>query len=160
MNYVISGNIRLVRDSDKKNRTCSVVIEAKLTSLEIDISGKNVIENNILDEVISVIFLIKILLEVAQSNCTDIGILLGKLVITVNKNRILGMNLITEGLIGAAVNNTGLRIHESTCCRRGYYLAYSSKLTARNNRTGFIDDSDRSVDCTPHLMNNSLKKSV
>ena len=61
--YVISRNLICGNDAYKEYNTAYIRIEVKLSCLERYIAGKNVIKDNILHEVVSVIFLVIVLLD-------------------------------------------------------------------------------------------------
>ena len=56
----------MLGDPYKKDGADCVAVEAKLTRLDSDIAGKDVVKNNVLDEVAPVEFLVVALLDVAQ----------------------------------------------------------------------------------------------
>ena len=61
---IISGNVICRDDPDKEYSTADLGIEVELSCLDNDVSWENIVQDNILDEVVSVILLIVVLLDI------------------------------------------------------------------------------------------------
>ena len=72
----------------------------KLSCLQIDISGENVVENDVFDEVRAVVLLVVILLDARKGNAEQLSVLLSVLVGTLNKNSIVVLGAAAKGFVG------------------------------------------------------------
>ena len=66
MNYIESGNIVGGDNPDQQHNTGYIGIEMQFPCFYIDVAWQNVIQNNILDKVVTVIFFVIILLDAGE----------------------------------------------------------------------------------------------
>ena len=160
LNDVKGGNIGACGYSDKQNGTAYVCIEAQFTGLEVNITGQNVVKNNVLDEVAAVVFFIIILLDGGEGDGKNVCIAQSEIVGTLNKNSIFGVRMAAEGLVGITCGGEAVRIGDLFGKNTLTNLAAAGKITAGNCDTRIINNTNGAVDCIAHLVNNSLEKSV
>ena len=77
----------------------------KLSCLEVDISGENVVENDVLDEVRTVVLLIIVLLDARERNAEQLSVLLRVLVSTLNENGVVILGAAAKGFVGVSVDH-------------------------------------------------------
>ena len=149
-----------MRHTNYENNSCGIIIEMKLTALDINISGKNIIKNNIFNKIRSVKLFIVCLLNLIKSNCNNICKMLAHIIRSLKKNSIFGMNGIAESLIGAAVN-TGLQPRKNTCGNNAFSnFSDLAEFRTGNNRAALIHNADITIKRISHLIYNALKQSV
>ena len=61
----------------------------KFSCLDNDVSGENIVEDNVLDEVVSVIFFVIVLLDVGECDSKYACVLCSSIVNALNKDRII-----------------------------------------------------------------------
>ena len=86
---IVSGNVCLGYDLDQQANARNLGVEVKLSCLEVDISGENIVENDVLDEVRTVVLLIIVLLDARERNAEQLSVLLRVLVSTLNENGVV-----------------------------------------------------------------------
>ena len=129
----------------------------QLARLYVNIAGQYVIENNVFDEVVSVIFFIVVLLYRSKGDSKYARVLCRNFVSTFYKYSVIGLHMRAERLVCIAVANENImRIAE---VERYEFVrsAHLSKLGAGNDRSGLVDNSDSAVDSFTHLMYHVLK---
>ena len=83
---------------------CDARVEVKLSCLELDISRKNVVQNNILDKVVSVILFVVELLQVGQGDAEHGCIFVGCVIGALRKDEVFALGLAkTKGHVCVAV---------------------------------------------------------
>ena len=90
LDNVIGGHICLGGDLDQHDDTADIAVEAQLARLEIDISGQDIVEDNILYKIGAIVLFIIILLDRRERNCKELSVLLSDLVAALYKNGIVG----------------------------------------------------------------------
>ena len=73
---IISGNIRFIGNLNQHAHTVHVGIKTQLPCLQINITGQNVVENDVLDKIIPVIFFIIIMTYIICCNNNGITTIL------------------------------------------------------------------------------------
>ncbi len=76
--------------------------EVQFSRLDMNITGQNIVEYNILDEVVLVVLLIIILLDAGQSDSQYARILCSHFVSAFNEYSIIGLHVSAERLVGVA----------------------------------------------------------
>ena len=97
---IVSGNVCLGYDLDQQAYARNLGVEVKLSCLEVDISGENVVENDVLDEVRTVVLLIIVLLDARERNAEQLSVLLRVLVSTLNENGVVILGAAAKGFVG------------------------------------------------------------
>ena len=79
----------------------------QLSRLQVDIAGKDVVQNDVLDEVGTVILFVIILLDAGKRNAQQLGVLLGIFISTLYKYSIVVLGAAAKGFVGVAVDDKG-----------------------------------------------------
>ena len=85
----------------------------QLPGFDVNITGKDIVKNNVFHKVGTVKFFIIALFNLLQRNGNDAGIVTADFVRTVHKYGIFGVIAVTERLIGAGIH-ANLRTVENT----------------------------------------------
>ncbi len=129
----------------------------QLARLKADITRQNVVENNILDKVVPVVLFVIILLNTGKRNSDNARVLRSRLVGTLHKHRVIGLDMNTKRLIGISVADKHLVRIPQLNGEEVVSPAHSGKIAARDDGSVFVNNADNSVDCVLHLMDDSLK---
>ena len=129
----------------------------KFAGLYAYIAGQNVIENDILYEVVSVVLFVVILLYARKRDREDRSVLARNFVGSLNENGIVGLYMNAEGFIGIAVADKNIVRIAKLDREEVAAAAYSRKLAARNYSCVLVDYADNAAYRVAHLMNNTLK---
>ncbi len=154
---IVSGVVGLGMDLNEEADTSCVDAEVKLASLKIDIAREDVVEDNVLNEVSAIIFLVVELLNVAEGNRQNRHVSLSSLVIALDKDGILSRALAIERLISIAIHDEGrCRLEEVRGNTASDFANLVEVATSYNNRR-FINYADCPADSVMHLVNDTLK---
>ena len=129
----------------------------KLSRLEIDIARKNIVENDVLDEVGTVILFIIILLDAGEGHAEQLRVFLRILVGSLHKDSIVVLGAAAKGLVSIAVDHKGRGGAERFGIDTLVDLTDFSKLGARDDNGSFVNHADCSVNSILHLMHYTLK---
>ena len=125
-----------------------------------DIAGQDVVEHNVFNKIVAVIFFIIVLLDTGQGNCKDLCIPCSHLVTALDKNGIIRLDMRAKRLIGIAIADKHIvrlaKIDRIIISGR----TDLGKFAAGNNRRIFINYTDHPVDRITHLVDNTLEKTV
>ena len=87
---------------DQKNDSDFFRVKAELFALNVNITGKDVIQNDILDKRTLIVFFIVKIFDVGQGDGQNGRNLFRHFIFTLNKNHILGFCTRTDGSVGIA----------------------------------------------------------
>ena len=144
-------------DADKEYYAVDVGIEMQLAGLDRDIAREDVVEDDVLYEVVAVVFLVIVLLYARKGDSEDRRVLARHFVGALNEYRVIRLNVYTERLVGVTVADEDIvRVAELDREEiiRGADLR---QLAARDNSRVLIDNADNSADGISHLVNYSLE---
>lgn len=132
----------------------------QLSGLYSYIARQNVIQNDIFDKIVSVVFFVIVLLYAGKGDGNHRGVLGRRFVGSLHKYHIIGSHMNTEGFIGVAV--LGIRVVSLVQLNREKLVgsAYFGKIAARHYGSVLVDHPDNAVDSVLHLMYHTLKQSV
>ena len=157
------GNNRLVlsvvMELDKDCNTHNLSREMQFLCLDVDITGKNVVKNDVFDEGSLVIFFIVQILDIAKRNRKNHRKLLGLLIFSLYKNDIFILCDTADRTIGIAAGNDRIRCIRHLVSDSLSGFSNFDELTTGNNYAVFIDNADDTLYGLSHLMNNSLEQS-
>ena len=128
-----------------------------LPGLDIDITGQDVIQDHILDEVVAVVLFIIILLDAGQCHCQDPAVPGGHLVRALHKDCEFRLGLGAERLVGISVPNKLILVFAHIQHEILTGFANAGEIAAGNHRCGIIHNADHTVDGIPHLVDDALK---
>ena len=86
LNAFAYGNLSSFGCSYKKNTSWNIVIEAELSRFKVNVTLKNIIKNNIFDEIASVKLYIIILLDAAEWNWNKTCKICSIIIVAINKD--------------------------------------------------------------------------
>ena len=128
--------------------------------LHENITRKDIIQNDVLDKIIPVIFFIIILLDGQQGNGQNATEFCGQLIGSFYKNRIIRLDSGAERLIGISVLDKNFipiyRIQGDIVI----VPANFGQVAAGNYHSRVVNDTDNPINGIPHLMYYTLKQSV
>ena len=108
LNHIKGRDVVGRHDADEQHHPGDVGVEVQLPRLDIDVTGQDVVQNHVFDEVVAVVLLIIILLDAGKRNCQDVAEFHGHLIRAFYKHRILRLGLGAEGLVGEPVPHKGV----------------------------------------------------
>ena len=157
---VEDGGILGTGDADEQDDAGGVGVEPELSRLDVDVTGQDVVQDDVLHEVAAVVFLVVELLDAAEGNGQDAGILLGEFIFPVDKDGVLMTHSGVEGQVGRTVEDDGIVRIENIGNQGLVLLPDALEFAAGDNGAGLIDDTDGAVDGVSHLVNDTLEKSI
>ena len=160
LDNIISRNIVGGDNVDEEHNSADVGIEVQLTRFQADIAGKDIIEDDVLYKVVSVILFIVVLLDAGKRDCDNACILCGRLVRALYEYCVIRLNMNAERLVGIAVADEYFVRIAKLDGEEVVSAAHSCEITAGNDGAVFIDNTDNAVYRILHLMNNTLEQSV
>ncbi len=159
--YHIEGqNIGAGIELDEKDYANLIGVEVQLLGLDVDVTRKNVVEDDVLYERALVILLVIKILDIGKCNGEDGRHLLSQLVLAFDENDILPLGARTDRPVGVAAGGDCLCGVSELIANTLSELTYFDKLTAGDDNTVVINDSDYTVDGIPHLMDDSLEQTI
>ena len=159
LNDIERNDIDLAVELDQNGDTHDFRGEMQLLGLDVNIAGKNVVKDDVLDERALVVLFIVQILDVGQRNRKNHCKLFRLLVFTLDKNDVFILGRAADRTVGITAGNHGIRriCHFVADTLSGF--SDFDKLAAGNNDTVFIDDTNHAFHCFSHLMNNTLEQS-
>lgn len=95
---------------NKQTHTGNLAVKVKLSCFKVNVTRKNVVKNNILNKVWTIILFVIILLDACKRNRQKLSILLSILIGTLNKYCIIILCI-------AAERSVCISVHNKRCCR-------------------------------------------
>ena len=132
-------------------------VEMQFLTLDIDIAGKDVIQNDVFDERALVVFFIVKVLDVAQRNGQHFGHFVGHFVFTLDKDNVLRFVSAGERTIGIAAADDAFAGEGKFVTDTLTHFADPNQFGAGNDNAVFIDDTDDAVDRVLHLVDHTLE---
>ena len=157
LDNIKNGDIVCGKNADEENNSRNIGGEAKFPCFDINIAGKDVIENYVFNKVCAVIFFIIILFDSCKRNCHKGAELCGKFIGACNKNRKFGFFIGTEGFICKSVANMTFLGGTEIGYKEIISFAGARKVTASYNRSAIINNADSTTDTVMHLVYYTLK---
>ena len=132
----------------------------QLARLDIDIPRQNIVEDDVLNEIVAVIFFVVILLDRRKRDRKQVAVLGGRFVNAFDKYGKLRFHFAAKRLIRIAVADKYLVRVAGVKREKVASLADFGQIAARNDRCAVVHNADHTVDTIAHLMNDPLKKPV
>ncbi len=160
LNHIIDGHIRILRHSNEKDHSRSVIIEMQLAGFDINIAGQDIVQDHVLYKIGTIEFLVVILLDLVQRHGDNVRIMLAHIVRTVHKYRIIRVHGVAKGLICAVIHTDLCPAEHAGRDNALACLADLAQLTASDHGTALVHHTDGTVQHLTHLVYNALKQSV
>ena len=157
---VEDGGILGTGDADEEHDTGGVGVEPEFSRLDVNVSRQDVVEDDILHKVAAVILLVVELLDAAEGDRQDAGILLCQLVFTVDEDGVLMTQSRVEGQVGRPIEDDGVVGIENIGNQGLVLLPDALEFAAGDDGAGLVDDADGAVDGVSHLVDDTLEKSI
>ena len=152
--------VGLTEELDKENDSALLVAEMKLLGFNIDIAGKDVVENDILDEEsLIVLFVVKVL-DIAERYSQKLTHLLSHLILALHEYDVLVLGANRERTVGITAGNGNIGRIGKLVANTLLDLTDLYKISTRDNYAILINNTDHTVNRGLHLMNYVLKQSV
>ena len=132
----------------------------ELVALQVDVAGKDVVQDHVLDEIAPVVLFVVILLDAAQGNRQDLDKLLGFGVLARHKDGVFRTGTAAKGTEAVLLVLEHLGGDHILRAEALADLADLAQLAAGNDHRGLVPPRRWSVDGVPHLMDDTLKQSV
>ena len=132
----------------------------KLLALHVDISGKNIVKNDIFNERNLIVLIVVEALDVIEGNRKNHGHFVRHTVFTFYEDRVFGTNDTRHGTVSIAGENDCFRGVSKLFLHRLSGFTDLHEIAASNDNAAFVNNADRSADRFLHLMDKSLKESV
>ncbi len=158
--HVVGGNIVRGNYVHKEHHSVYIRVKMKFTGFYSDISGQNVVENDVLDEVVSVVFFVIVLLNAGKRNSDYRSVFCRRFVGAFHENHIIGSYMDTKRFVSVSVLGIGVVSLIKFNGKKLVCGAYFGQITASDDSCIFVDNTDNSVDCVLHLVHDTLKQSV
>ena len=157
LNNVVGSNLGSALELDNDNRTGLVVAHVELVRLDVNIIGKDVVKNNVLDEGTLVILLVIKALDVTKRDSENVCSLFCILILTLNKNNALALVLGVDKLIGVAVLDEGITGERELLFDALSGFSDLGELAASNDEAVLVDSTDVTAYDILHLMDYRLE---
>ena len=105
LNDVIGGNVGARNDLEQQSNTRHLAVEVKLSRLEVNIAGQDVVHNDIFDEVGTVVFFVVILLDAGKADGEQLRILLGIFIGALHKHGVVVFCTAAKGFVCVTVDD-------------------------------------------------------
>ena len=160
LEHIVGGDVVLLGNLHQHAHPADVRIEMELVALEIDVTGQDVIQDDVFDKVAPVVLLVVILLDAVEGHGQDFDIFLGLRVLAGHKHGVLRAGTAAEGLEAVFIRLE--HVYRSHLLWRDFLadLPNLPQLAAGDDYGGLIHNADGTVDGITHLVDDTLKQSV
>ena len=154
---VVGSNLGSALELDNDNRAGLIVAHVELVGLDVDVVGKDVVKNDVLDEGSLIVLLVVKALNVAKRDSKNVCSLFCILVLTLNKDNALALVLRIDKLIGVAILNEGITGEGELLSDALSGFTDLGELAASDDETVLIDSADVTAYDVLHLMDYRLE---
>ena len=105
LHYVIGHNVGKLGEANEEYGAGNIAVKAKFLCFDINITGENVIQDDVFDKAGFVILFVINCLDVVKRNCKNGSDLVGCLVISLNHNNIFKLCMGADGTVGVVTVN-------------------------------------------------------
>ena len=158
--HIISGNIIAGGNADQQNHALHIRNKVQLPRFGVNITGQDIIQHHILDEIGFIKLFIVVLLDALQADGQQRSKLGGSGIVAFHKHSIIVMFCVGELVVGITVLFKGIPGRQAGNSKAFPHFADLPQLGAGDDGSRFVHHAYHAVDRVLHLVDHVLEYPV